>query len=47
LCYLLIPVLYGSADILEVLDIAANDGGVVFNGMCGDEDVSVVVGPAA
>ena len=47
LCYLLIPVLNGSANILEVLDIAGNDGGVVFDGMRSDEDVSVVVGPAA
>jgi len=44
--YLLIPVLDPGTDVLEVLDIAGDDRSAVLDGMCGDEDVSIVMGAA-
>jgi len=41
--FLLIPVLDPGTGVLEVLDVGGDDRSAVLDGMCGDEDVSIVV----
>ena len=41
--YLAIPILDPGTKMLEVLEVAGNEHSAILSGMCGDEDVSVVM----